>query len=266
MASPDRVLVIIPAYNEEEALGPVLDELTKAQSQGLVDRPLDVVVIDDGSADKTSQVASAHGVSVLTLPYNLGIGGALRTGFRYAHRNGYTQAIQFDADGQHRRDQIQHLLDGLDAGADLVIGSRFRAADGTYDVSAVRGGAMGILRLLVRSLTGRAFTDTSSGFRGFSADMLEYFAGRYPAEYMESVEALLMAARSGFVVEEVPVEMSEREGGVPSNRSFRLAYHFGRLLLVATVSQIGSAKQRKIRAETHRAADRDVDTPIEVAR
>lgn len=251
--------MIIPAYNEEEALGPVLDELAKTQAQGLVDRPLDVVVVDDGSADRTAEVARQHGVSVLTLPYNLGIGGALRTGFRYAHRQGYAQAIQFDGDGQHRRDQIQLLLDGLDSGADLVIGSRFRSADGTYDVSAVRGGAMGILRLLVRSLTGRAFTDTSSGFRGFSADMLEYFARQYPAEYMESVEALLMAARNGFVVEEVPVQMSEREGGVPSNRSFRLVYHFGRLLLVATVSQIGSAKKRRERADAGRPAAHAVE-------
>ena len=194
-------------------------------------------MIDDGSADDTSAVASAAGVVVITLPYNLGIGGALRTGFRYAVRHGYRRAVQYDADGQHDPALIERLLAGLDDGSDLIIGSRFASPDPEYSVSPARGGAMGLLRLLVRILTGERFTDTSSGFRGFSAPMLAFFSVHYPVEYMESVEALILAHGAGFTVREIPVRMGEREAGVPSNRRLRLVYHFLRVLVVMLVSK-----------------------------
>lgn len=225
-----RTLVIIPAFNEEEALPAVLRELR------VVHPDLDVVVIDDGSSDATVRVARANGATVLPLPFNLGIGGALRTGFTYAVRAGYDRALQFDADGQHDTREIGTLLAELDRGVDMVVGSRFADKAQTYDVGGVRARAMGVLRFAIRQLSGRSFTDTSSGFRAFSRPMLEFFAGTYPSEYMESVEALLLACVNGYVVEEVPTRMHERQGGVASNRRMRLVYHYVRLLLVLSAN------------------------------
>lgn len=223
--------MIIPAFNESAALPAVLADLAA------LDPPVDVVVVDDGSTDDTAAVARAGGAAVVCLPYNLGIGGALRTGFRYAVRHGYRRALQFDADGQHDPAAVGVLLAEVDAGADLVIGSRFADPAGTYDAGAARSWAMGLLRLLVRMLTGRRFTDTSSGSRAFSEAMLEYFAEHYPVEYMESVEALVMACGAGFEVREIPVIMRPRQGGEPSTRRLRLLYHFARVLLVMGVSK-----------------------------
>ena len=226
-----RPLVIIPAFNEFDALPAVLADLSA------LDPPVDVVVVDDGSTDDTAEVARDGRAAVVCLPYNLGIGGALRTWFRYAVRHGYTRALQFDGDGQHDPAAVATLLAELDAGADLVIGSRFADPGGDYDPGAARGWAMGLLRLLVRVLTGRRFSDTSSGSRAFSSAMLEYFAEHYPVEYMESVEALVMACGAGFDVREVPVKMRPRQGGEPSTRRLRLLYHFARVLLVMGVSK-----------------------------
>lgn len=226
-----RTLVIIPAKDEAGALGGVLTSLRDAEPT------FDVVVVDDGSTDATADVARAGGATVLSLPYNLGIGGALRLGFRYAVGRGYDRAVQFDGDGQHDADQIATLIAALDDGADLVIGNRFAArGDDAYAVGTVRGGAMGLLRLAVRQFTGRRFNDTSSGFRAFDAAVLSFFAETYPAEYLESVEALMLACRAGFRVDEVPVRMHQRVEGRASTRNLRLVYHYLRLLLVMTAS------------------------------
>ena len=225
-----RTVAVIPAYNEEAALPAVLAELAANAPE------LDVVVVSDGSRDATAAVARRAGVSVVELPYNLGIGGALQTGFRFAARAGYERAVQFDADGQHDPAEIGALLRALDGGADLVVGSRFGTAETSYRVGRTRNGAMGLIRVGVRLLSGRRFTDTSSGFRAFSRPLIEYFADTYPPEYMDSVEALLLALRAGFVVVEVPVRMRERQAGKASNRSVRLVYHFIRLAVVMVSS------------------------------
>jgi glycosyltransferase involved in cell wall biosynthesis len=223
-----KTLAILPAFNEEEALPGVLTELRSCWPQ------IDILVVDDGSTDDTAAVARRSGVRVAVLPFNLGIGGALQAGFRYAVQHGYERAIQFDADGQHDPTQIPALLNALDQGADLVVGSRFAApeAGSRYDVGRLRGGAMGLMRFAVRILSGRSFTDTSSGFRGFSASLLSFYAGGYPNEYLgDTVEALLLACQAGFEVVEVPVSMRVRAGGRPSTRNVRLAYHYLRALL-----------------------------------
>ena len=160
----------------------------------------------------------------------LGIGGALRTGFRYAVENGYRRGIQFDADGQHDPAEIAALLAPLAEGADMVVGSRFAGA-GDYRVGRSRGLAMNILRWAIRRLAGQRFTDTSSGFRSFGPEVLSLFAAEYPIEYMDSVEALVMACRAGYDVREIPTVMHERTGGLASNRSLRLAYHYVRVLV-----------------------------------
>jgi glycosyltransferase involved in cell wall biosynthesis len=228
-ASGEPTLVIIPAYNEEESLGAVLDELTTFV------RPRDVVVVSDGSLDRTADIARRAGVAVVELPYNLGIGGALRTGFKYAVRQGYNRAVQFDADGQHCPGEIAALERGLEAGADLVIGSRFASESVEYRVGRARRLAMTFLAWFVRTLIHQPLTDTSSGFRGFSSRALGYFAATYPIEYLDSVEALVLADAEGLVIAEVPVQMRERLSGQPSARNFRLAYYYVRLLIVMTL-------------------------------
>jgi glycosyltransferase involved in cell wall biosynthesis len=234
-----RTLVVIPALDEEEALPAVLAQLR-------ADAPdLDVLVVDDGSADRTSAVAHAAGVAVLRLPFNLGIGGALRAGFRYAVRHDYDRAVQLDADGQHASAHIRALLAALDEGADMAVGSRFSGDAATYQVGRVRARAMGLLRVLVRRSSGQHFSDTSSGFRAFDRPVLELFASQYPSEYMESVEALLLALHAGFRVAEVPVEMGARAAGTPSNRRFRLLYHYVRLLLVIAATRPLRGKARR---------------------
>lgn len=226
-------IVVIPAFNEEEALPAVLAQLREVTPE------LAVVVVDDGSADRTAAVARAAGVACVSLPFNLGIGGALRAGYRYAVDEGYARAVQFDADGQHRADQIAPLLDELDAGADMVIGNRFAAGD--YKVGRSRSLAMAVLRFGVRLLCHRRFEDTSSGFRAVRRPLLEVFARDYPVEYMDSVETLVEACRDGFDVREVPTRMEERAGGVPSQHKLRLAYHYARLLVVL----LGSSRRAR---------------------
>jgi glycosyltransferase involved in cell wall biosynthesis len=226
-----NTLVIIPALDEEESLPDVLAAL-RAETPDL-----DVVVIDDGSRDRTAAVARDAGVAVVSLPYNLGVGGAMRTGFRYALRLGYERAVQLDADGQHDPTDVVRLLAELDAGADLVVGSRFASNDGHYEVGRTRQLAMRVMRRAVKIVSGREFTDPSSGFRAFSQPMLELFAANYSVDYLaDTVEALLTAVRSGMRVVEVPVTMRVRAGGAPSTRNVKLVYHYLRLLVVVVTS------------------------------
>jgi glycosyltransferase involved in cell wall biosynthesis len=235
-----RTLIIIPAYNEEQSLPAVLKELAEQTPE------YDVLVVSDGSVDRTAELARAAGAHVAELPFNLGIGGALRTGFTYAVRSDYDQAVQFDADGQHDPLAVAKLLAPLAAGADMVIGSRFAEGGAvTYEVSGVRRRAMKLLQRLVRRLVGQEFTDTSSGFRAFSRSMLEFFAVTYPVEYMDSVEALVLACNAGFKVDEIAVNMRGRTGGAPSNRRLRLVYYYVRLLVVLVVSTTSRREQAR---------------------
>lgn len=238
-----KALVIIPAYNEEAFLGSVLDDLTTAQPE------VDVLVVSDGSTDATASVAREAGAAVIDLPFNLGIGGALRAGFRYAVEEGYDAAVQFDADGQHDHEGVSDLLGVVEGGADLVIGSRFvGGASPDYDVGRARRAAMRLLEVVVRHLVGQSFSDTSSGFRGFSRPMLTYFATHYPVEYMDSVESLVMAVNAGYVVQEVPARIFVRRGGVPSTRGWRLVYYYCRLLVVLVVSYVRPRHRPEIAA------------------
>lgn len=226
-----RLLVVIPAYNEASALPGVLDEVERELGD------LDVLVVDDGSLDDTSAAARAGGASVIRLPFNLGVGGALRAGFRYALDEGYDRVVQLDADGQHDPRSVRLLLDGLDQGADLVIGNRFGSGVAPYSVGAARGGAMLVLRVMVRIAVGNRYRDTTSGFRAFGPRAVELFSRELSVEYMgDTVEALLLALREGLRVQEVPTPMRSRAAGEPSNRRFRLVYRYLCALLVIFVN------------------------------
>ena len=219
-------LILIPAYNEQDALPLTLLELIPT-----LDANTDVLVVNDGSTDRTAQVARDCGVKVLSLPFNLGIGGALRAGFKFAAKHNYSAVAQFDADGQHMPEALESLWSALDDGADLVIGNRFADRD-DYEVGFARGRAMAGLRAMFRVFAHREFADASSGFRGFGPKAIALFADRYPAEYMESTESLMQACFSGLEVVEVPCRMRHRVAGVASNRRGRLAFHYCRLSLV----------------------------------
>lgn len=228
---PQRCLVVIPALNEEAAVGTVIADVIAVQPKA------HIVVVDDGSTDRTSDVARDAGADVINLPFNIGVGGALRAGFRYARRFGYDVVVQVDGDGQHNPAHIADLLAALE-GADVVIGARF-AGVGDYQVRGPRKLAM---KLLARSLsrrTGERLTDTTSGFRAFNRTAVELFANDYPAEYLgDTVEALVIAARAGLRVTQVPVEMRPRTTGTPSQHWFKSSIYLGRVFLALGMSRI----------------------------
>jgi len=225
------VIVIVPALNEQETVAAVIADIRR-------DLGADVLVVDDGSTDRTAEIARRSGASVVRHPFNLGVGAALRTGFRFAEAHGYQIAMQIDADGQHDPHEAARLLEGVQAGSDIVVGSRFASGSGEYQVAFVRRTSMKLLSAVLSRRIGRPITDTTSGFRAFSRSAIELFATQYPSAYLsDTVESLLIAHYNGLSVEEVPVSMHERMGGVASNNWFRSAYHLVRLVLVITLSR-----------------------------
>jgi glycosyltransferase involved in cell wall biosynthesis len=227
--SIEPVLVLVPALNEVQTIGAVVGSLRL--------HGYDALVIDDGSSDETTLVAEEAGALVLRLPLNLGVGGALRLGFREACRRGYSTAVQCDADGQHDPAQIRELLDALAHGElDMVIGSRFAADEGGYQVARTRRVAMRTLAAIASRSTGVRITDPTSGFRAVTGDLLAEFARNYPAEYLgDTVEALVQAGRGGFRVGEVPVTMAERQGGEASAGAMASAWYSIRVLITIAV-------------------------------
>ncbi len=218
-------LVVIPAYDEESTVGRVV-----AAVLGL---GLDVLVVDDGSRDRTAVIARDAGARVVRLPVNVGVGGALRCGFAYAVQRGYDRVVQVDADMQHEPGAIPALLAAADAtGAELVVGSRFGSG---YRASRPRRLLMRLLAALVSRRVGARFDDVTSGFRVITEPLLSRFARDYRTEYLaDTVEALLAAHASGARVVQVPARMAPRGGG-RATPSLQAAGHLLRLLLALAV-------------------------------
>lgn len=215
------VLVVIPALNEEDSVGGVVRAVSAALPTARC------LVVDDGSADSTSAVARAAGASVLTLPYNLGVGGAMRAGFRYARQNGFAVVVQVDADGQHDPSAIPEMIRGLDQ-ADLVIGARF-AGVGEYGVRGPRRWAMRVLAGVLSRVAGTPLTDVTSGFKAAGPRAVSLFAANFPAEYLgDTIEALVIGARAGLRIRQRPVAMRQRQAGEPSHRSWKAAVYLMR--------------------------------------
>lgn len=216
-----RCLVIMPAWNEQEAIGPTLDEIRAAHPD------VDVLVVDDGSRDRTAAVAEAHGARVLRLPFNLGVGGAMRAGYKFAQRFGYDSAIQVDADGQHDPRDITVVLEGLDR-ADISIGARF-AERGTYQARGPRRWAMVLLARTISRIAHTRLTDVTSGFRAANRQAIAQYCEHYPAEYLgDTIDSLVVAVRSGLTVTQVPVEMRPRQAGTPSNNPWKAGIYLVR--------------------------------------
>ncbi|WP_242392782.1 glycosyltransferase family 2 protein [Anaeromyxobacter oryzisoli] len=206
--APSRLLVVIPAYNEANRIGSVV---RKVRSQ-LAARAAGVLVVDDGSSDCTSEEARAAGATVATHPVNLGYGAALQTGYRFALRHGFASVLQMDADGQHDPASICALLDALDAGADVVVGSRFLHG-GSYRPPLLRRIGMAIFGRIASYYAGMKLTDPTSGYQALSARALAFYDhDRYPPDYPDA-DVLSMVARHGLRLVEVPVRMLESPDG-----------------------------------------------------
>lgn len=227
-----RLVAVVPAWTEEGAIGQVVDEI-KA-----FDAAATVVVVDDASSDQTASVAEAHGAVVLRLLFNVGIGGAVQTGFRYARDEGYEIAVRLDGDGQHDASELRKLLAPIHAGtASLVIGSRFVDPGGTYRPPFARRMGIRLFARLVSLLGGQKVTDTTSGFVALDRAGIELFAVEYPHDYPE-VEATLVALRSSLRLAQVQVEMRQRQTGSSSITFVRSLYYIVKVMLALLVASL----------------------------
>jgi len=225
-----RRLAIVPAFNEEASVGRVIDEIRA------FDPGFEIAVIDDGSTDRTAGIAADRGAHVIRLPFNLGIGGAVQTGYRFAFEHGFDVAVQVDGDGQHDPAELPKILEPvLAAEADLVVGSRFAAAGGeAFRSSAARRIGIRIFAGVVSAIARQRVTDTTSGFRAVNRKGIALFAADYPHDYPE-VEATVMCVRHKLRLKEVPVDMRERSGGRSSITALRSVYYMTKVLLAIFV-------------------------------
>ena len=219
-----KILIAIPAWNEVMSIGGVIQEIK-------LHRPdVDILVVNDGSTDATPEVARAAGATVANLPFNVGVGGAMRTAFLYAQREGYQALVQVDADGQHDPADLDRLLEGLTE-ADIVVGTRFHP-ESMYFVGGPRRWAMVLLSKALSWMNKGTISDPTSGFRSAGPKAIELFAIEYPADYLgDTVGSLAIAIRQGLVIHEAPVTMYFRQVGRPSKNALWSALYLGRATL-----------------------------------
>lgn len=229
----------MPAWNEQATIGNTIREVAATNPD------IDLLVVDDGSKDDTAEIATRTGATVLSLPYNLGVGGAMRAGYKYAQRFDYDQAIQIDADGQHDPKDIEDVLAGLKH-ANISIGARF-AEKGTYKARGPRKWAMTLLAGIISRLAHTRLTDVTSGFRAGDRVAIEQYCEYYPAEYLgDTIDSLVIAIRSGLTVTQVPVEMRVRQGGTPSNNPWKSTAYLLRSVFALFISLTRRPVKRKV--------------------
>ncbi|MDB5056341.1 MAG: glycosyl transferase family 2 [Bacilli bacterium] len=226
-----KILAIVPAYNEQHNLPKLVEALR------LIEPKLDIVVINDRSQDQTALICKQLAVNTIHLPCNLGIGGAVQTGYKYAHLHGYDYAVQVDGDGQHNPQHIMDLLAPLYAGqADLIIGSRYIKKEG-YQSTSMRRLGIKYFSLLIALLIHQKVTDPTSGFRACNAKVIDLFSRYYPADYPEP-ESIVFIKRNGFTIAEVPVIMQERQTGTSSIKSFKTIYYMIKVSLAMVIDKM----------------------------
>lgn len=231
--SVERVLVIIPAYNEEDSIVSVV--------MSVIEAGYDYIVINDGSTDKTAEICREHAFAFLDLSANLGIGGAVQTGHKYALLHNYDIDIQFDGDGQHPVGQIKDLVEQIKAGVDLAVGSRFISSTDGFKSTFMRRVGIRWLTILINVFTGKHISDSTSGFRACSRPMIKLFSLDYPTDYPEP-ESLVAAIKKGYIVKETPVSMHERQGGQSSIRVFSSMYYMIKVTLAILVLAFSSKR------------------------
>lgn len=217
-----KVLVIIPAYNEEET---ILSVASQVISEGF-----DYVIVNDGSSDNTLQICKDHGLNVLDLSQNLGIGGAVQAGHKYALLNNYDVDVQFDGDGQHDARYISALVHEIETGADIVVGSRYLDSKSGFRSTLMRRIGKTWLSLCLRMLCHQRISDPTSGFRACNSKAIRLFCESYPIDYPEP-ESLAQASQKGLTISEVPVVMHERQGGASSINAIASAYYMVKVTL-----------------------------------
>jgi glycosyltransferase involved in cell wall biosynthesis len=226
-----RLLVVIPALNEQESVGHVVKEVLSAVPSA------DVLVVDDGCSDDTSAVARRAGAQTLIMPFNVGVGGAMRAGFRYALQEGYDAVVQVDADGQHDARELPPLLAALE-GHDVVVGARF-AGRGAYAARGPRRWAMRLLAFVLSRLARTPLTDVTSGMRAAGPRAIRLFARHYPSEYLgDTVESLVIASRAGLRITQVPVTMRPRTTGAPSHKPWKAGIYLMRACLALLLALV----------------------------
>jgi hypothetical protein len=222
-------LAVVPAYNESETIAAVVEALREHAPR------FDTLVIDDGSTDGTDALAREAGAAVLRLPFNLGIGGAVQTGFVYAREHGYSFLAQVDADGQHDSVELERLVEAMrEQAVDVVCGSRFLTSDYRYPAPISRRAGIHIFAFLLSRIVGTPVSDPTSGFRLYNRRAIELFAHHYPHDYPE-VEAVLILHHHRLSMREVPVRMYARGGGVSSISTGKSAYYMVKVLLALFV-------------------------------
>lgn len=234
-----KVLMIIPAYNEEGSIVSTVKSLSKAN---LKDDTLDYIVINDGSSDNTRDVCAQNNIKVINLPINLGIGGAVQTGYKYALENDYDIAIQFDGDGQHDAAYIKTLADEIKNGADIVIGSRYVAELSKFKSTFLRRVGIRFLSFLIKLCTGKKIYDPTSGFRAANKEIIKMFAKDYPIDYPEP-DTIVTVIKNNYKVSEVPVEMKERVSGKSSLSSpIKASFYMIKVSIAIVISSMTSRR------------------------
>jgi glycosyltransferase involved in cell wall biosynthesis len=233
MNSTCSYLAVVPAYNEEGTIARVVSAIHEHAPE------LDVVVIDDGSTDNTAETAARAGAKVVRHPFNLGIGGAVQSGFTYALDHGYDRLVQIDGDGQHDPREVVRLVDAMDAdrSLDMICGSRFLTEESDYVAPISRRTGIHIFAFLLSRIVGQRVTDPTSGFRLYNRRGISLFAHDYPHDYPE-VEAVLMVHFHRLRMAEVPVRMFQRGGGVSSIGSGKSVYYMLKVLLAIFVGLV----------------------------
>lgn len=225
-----KIILVIPAYNEEES---ILDTYKMVEDYNKKNKSnLDVIVINDGSKDNTKSVLEENNIPHINLICNLGIGGAVQTGYKYALNNGYDIAIQFDGDGQHDVNYVDDIIKPIiNNEANMVIGSRFvkKSKEG-FKSSAARRFGIKIISFFIKIKTRKKIYDVTSGFRAIDREVLELFTNYYPSEYPEPISSVNVL-KNGFKISEVPVVMKEREKGKSSISSWKNVYYMINVIL-----------------------------------
>ena len=245
-----RVAILVPSFNEGTNLIRLLESLENQLSRNAEN--FTILVIDDGSSDETdalflefmsSRKESELEIKIANLPYNCGVGTAMRTGYMYAYENRFDYAIQVDADGQHSPESIESILMGLNAGFDLVIGSRFIGNEQNSTLihtSRRRSKVLKLVSSFISKACGQHISDATSGFRGANSNLIELFSKVYPSEYLgDTLDTILLVKSKGFSIKDVPVVMKPRLSGERSQNRFRSTLFLCRALLNISLFAIG---------------------------